>query len=1097
VGVAVLFRLLKTDSMRRILFAIIALLLLAGPSRAADQTMCAPILGLQNNFDRQIYLPSGAAAILDGRGCAFIALDRDIAWLRTQGYSVQTGTLGYLPLNPANNLSDVSSIVASRTNLGLGSAALESSSALLQVTSNLSDLGSATAARTNLGLGSAALESSSAILQVTNSLSDVGSASAARTNLGLGSAAILSSSALLQVANNLSDVSSAPAARTNLGIVQISLKDFGAACDGATDDTTAIQNWLNASIAGNVILTAPSGICKFSAPLGVNYAPNYSIHGTGVTSTIFEYTGTDYNGSVTGNGTWVATATTINTTGAVPSQIATALANGYYVTAWDMAGGVTRLIGRVTGSGASTLTVAAPGAVYASLGAADTIHLTTDLIRLNDYSHGSEIGTDLEGFDVVSNTVLTGGFALHMILQNDLFIKGVYLDDRNSKLSNNGNLCGGLWLDGISNGYLLDLNTTSFKNCAEGLLVNSPSAAASAELQVVGGNIGGKNTAGVTSGFTAGMHEAGGFGGLRCDNTNIHGNLIGILVDQQDVNLGNREFNLGSTCAVDSNQNAGILLNDTAAGGWFDLAGWVASTQQGPGVNIDNFANQRVVLRNENIFNNCGSGIYDQDSTTQLFIETPGITNNGFGTLSAACATWLAGAGAGQGYGVQSTFVNHMIEPLAQPYGNNLAPFDANTQQATHVIKFGVLADVTAATPVCSINGCTATGTGYGTTITGGSMTLISGAGGFVCATPPVLTVNTNGSGNITTVSAIATAGSCTAIGAMQNATWTPGGGLSVGSGAVFNLTWTPLNQTYTPSVGVSTDEIYVYGGGGQGGGGASVVSGTASSGGGGGGGGKQTMCKMKRSDLPAGSVTNVAIGLGGRNGGTPSAVASGAGATGQAGGLSMFGTLCEAVGGGGGFGGINAATIAGGGAGAGWAIVGANGASGAGGAAAQGGGAGGGAAGGGIPTMAGPGAGGGGTSAAGAAGAGGNGLAGGAGGGSGGGLTSGPANNAGGNGGAIYSNGTTNGTAPTGGAANTSGGNSGTSTVPGPNMDACTGAAGGGSGLTTTVAGNGGAGCVSAGGGGAGSVVDGVGSSPGYGGPGGDGEVLVIERFN
>lgn len=62
-------------------------------------------------------------------------------------------------------------------------------STYLTVSNNLSDLGSASAARANLGLGTAATLSSSAVFQVSNNLSEVASASSARTNLGAAASA--------------------------------------------------------------------------------------------------------------------------------------------------------------------------------------------------------------------------------------------------------------------------------------------------------------------------------------------------------------------------------------------------------------------------------------------------------------------------------------------------------------------------------------------------------------------------------------------------------------------------------------------------------------------------------------------------------------------------------------------------------------------------------------------------------------------------------------------------------------------------------------------------------------------------------------------
>ncbi len=89
------------------------------------------------------------------------------------------------------------------------------------------------------------------------------------------------------------------------------LSTFGAKCDGVTDDTSAIQNWLN-SASDHTLLRAPAGACIFTAALttpavGVNFV---SIVGAGPHTTTFRYAGpstsidliTIGNGSASNNG---------------------------------------------------------------------------------------------------------------------------------------------------------------------------------------------------------------------------------------------------------------------------------------------------------------------------------------------------------------------------------------------------------------------------------------------------------------------------------------------------------------------------------------------------------------------------------------------------------------------------------------------------------------------------------------------------------------------------------------------------------------------------------------------------------------------------
>ena len=93
--------------------------------------------------------------------------------------------LGYTPLNPANNLSEVVDDATARVNLGLGTAATAAVTDMLLKANNLSDILDDAAARGNIGVGSSGTHADNFFLQSAQNLNDVPDKALARDNLGI------------------------------------------------------------------------------------------------------------------------------------------------------------------------------------------------------------------------------------------------------------------------------------------------------------------------------------------------------------------------------------------------------------------------------------------------------------------------------------------------------------------------------------------------------------------------------------------------------------------------------------------------------------------------------------------------------------------------------------------------------------------------------------------------------------------------------------------------------------------------------------------------------------------------------------------------
>jgi hypothetical protein len=178
--------------------------------------------------------------------------------------------LGYTPLKPANNLSDVASPATALANLG-GQKALTYTP-----------------------------------LNPANNLSDVASIATALANLGVQAALTYTP---LKPANNLNDVASPATALANLGVGLCSLKNYNATGNGTTDDTVAIQSAITAcssfySGGFGPTLYVPTGTYKISATLRI---PGYlNIKGEGYEASAIKQTcGTCNLFTAAQNGAWL------------------------------------------------------------------------------------------------------------------------------------------------------------------------------------------------------------------------------------------------------------------------------------------------------------------------------------------------------------------------------------------------------------------------------------------------------------------------------------------------------------------------------------------------------------------------------------------------------------------------------------------------------------------------------------------------------------------------------------------------------------------------------------------------------------------------
>uniref|UniRef100_A0AAU6VXP4 Tail fiber protein n=2 Tax=unclassified bacterial viruses TaxID=12333 RepID=A0AAU6VXP4_9VIRU len=121
-------------------------------------------------------------------------------------------------LKKSSNLAGLPNYVTARSNLGLGSMAIEASTSFLRAVNNLGEITNAAVARANLGLTSTAIQPETYFLRTAFNLGDLPNVAQARLNLGLTPTAYADPNAFLYKVDNLAGLTNPAQARLNLGL---------------------------------------------------------------------------------------------------------------------------------------------------------------------------------------------------------------------------------------------------------------------------------------------------------------------------------------------------------------------------------------------------------------------------------------------------------------------------------------------------------------------------------------------------------------------------------------------------------------------------------------------------------------------------------------------------------------------------------------------------------------------------------------------------------------------------------------------------------------------------------------------------------------
>lgn len=128
-------------------------------------------------------------------------------------------------LRASNNFSELTNIPVARNNLGLTTTAVQPETYFLRTAFNLADLPNPAQARLNLGLTAVSYADPNIFMYKSENLFGLTNVAQARANLGLSDSGLYPSNTWLIRTNNLGDLTNAQTARNNLGLGNLATKN--------------------------------------------------------------------------------------------------------------------------------------------------------------------------------------------------------------------------------------------------------------------------------------------------------------------------------------------------------------------------------------------------------------------------------------------------------------------------------------------------------------------------------------------------------------------------------------------------------------------------------------------------------------------------------------------------------------------------------------------------------------------------------------------------------------------------------------------------------------------------------------------------------